>query len=151
MAATDHLLMCLALERRAYALLCRWEMSSCARDPHFDLLGRLADECDRYRHWLRELCLSQRLGIPPQPELRLDSDGAYLTLLTSCLQELIALLPKLESELTGMDRQRVSQIRRAAESQLNTVRDLFSEPSAASQRAPLLQSSAEDRTVSPGG
>lgn len=149
MAATDDLLTCLALERRAYALLCRWEMASSSRDPQFDLLGRLADECDRYRTLLRELCLSHQLAIPPLPELEVEASASFPILIKSALRELLQLLPGLENELTGKDRSQIAQIRHATETQVTMLMTSFPDLSNASARASVLRTPGEERLPGP--
>lgn len=125
MAWTDDLLATLALERRLYAIYCRWE-GSCGRGSElYELLGRYADQADRHRQWLWDLCLGHRLIPPPLPELELEGEASYPQLVQATLEDLEANLARLHEDLVGRAREFVARIRQDDRQQALQLARLF--------------------------
>lgn len=99
MALADDLLSCLALERRLYAILCRWSDSLDGASDVYDLLGHLADEADRHRSRLYDVALALHLNPPPLPELELEPTASLPDHAKATLRELLSRLPRLEAAL----------------------------------------------------
>lgn len=124
MAWTDDLLATLALERRLYAIYCRWEGSSGRESELYELLGHFADQADRHRQWLWDICLSQRLIPPPLPELELEPEASYPAHVLGALHEIELNLARLVHELVGRPREFLERIRREDQAQSTRIAGL---------------------------
>jgi hypothetical protein len=128
MALAEELLTCLALERRLYAIFCRWAGSVGTDDPTHEQLLRQADACDRHRRWLWELCMHEQITPPPLPELELEPEASYPAHIRASLRELAAHLPRLIAEVSGPDRDRLERLNQEMTSQYEDLVELAPEP-----------------------
>lgn len=128
MALADDLLSCLALERRLYAILCRWSDSLDDASDVYELLGHLADEADRHRSRLYDVALALHLNPPPLPELELETTASLSDHAKTTLRELLSRLPHLEAELGEPYRSVVRSVREADGVQYQRLLAHYAEP-----------------------
>lgn len=143
MGLEDDLLTCLALERQAYALYGRWAAMACADGALCELLGRLADQSDRHRASLWDLCVTHAVAPPPSFELVPAPATPPVEHAKATLRRAIAELTRLAAHLAPFERGLVERVRNEDAAQLRQLLILAPESARAlaAGREPTLQSS----------